>query len=154
MVARGNRKIEIPIRPVQVMGARQLDIDKLSNRHKNQGKSSNGRNFSVSSMSNQKPCCETFVTSTAGVCFPRSPDFIFMLLDSSKGSVVISAHLLDIFIYLRPANAYSIADELPVRTLLRRRIEQARKPLQWCRDLSAIRQYHAQRIFGKADIPR
>lgn len=47
----------------------------------NHGKDLNGRKYSFSSMNNQKPCSEIFVTSRLEVFFPCFDNFIFMFLN-------------------------------------------------------------------------
>ena len=44
----------------------------------NQGKSRNGRKYSCPATISQKPCFDTFPTSTSEVFFPSSADFIFV----------------------------------------------------------------------------
>ena len=51
----------------------------------NHGKSLNGKNSSVSSMNNQKPCGEMFVTSGWEVLRPGATDFIQVLLNQPLG---------------------------------------------------------------------
>lgn len=60
----------------------------------------------------------------------------------------------EIFIDVGPVNALTITEELPVRPLRGRRVEQAREPDQRYTDSSAIDQSHCQLILGQQNILR
>jgi hypothetical protein len=60
----------------------------------------------------------------------------------------------EIFIDIGPVDALTVPEELPVRPLRGRRVEQARKPGQRHADSSAIDQRHSQLILGYQNILR